>query len=72
MSSNDRDKSHGNMAFAVTIIVVVVVWGWLLPILATTKTVRSRDRWLDENQIDPAAMFYTDLPLPKLVVDRER
>ncbi len=68
--------NHGNVrgkvVFAVIMVAVVAIWGWLLPALSETNTVRSRDRWLDEHQIDPAAMFYTDLPIPESVLQSER
>lgn len=43
-------------------VVVVLVWGVLLPSLSRSETIRNRNRWLDANGVDPAAMFYTDLP----------
>ena len=45
------------------ILGILVVWGVVLPRLATTQIVRERTRWLEQHQIDPAAMYYTELPL---------
>ncbi|MCD0460721.1 hypothetical protein [Roseiconus lacunae] len=45
------------------IVVIVLLWGIVLPRLSQTTTVRQREAWLEQKGIDPAAMFYTDLPL---------
>lgn len=59
---------------AVRLLIVVVlvagVWGVLLPRLADTPQVRARTRWLEEHQIDPAAMYYTELPMMERVLQR--
>ncbi|OYP35499.1 hypothetical protein [Rhodopirellula sp. MGV] len=49
--------------FLIVAACVAIVWGVVLPRLAKTNTVRERNAWLKEKQIDPAAMFYTELPL---------
>ncbi|MEM0925813.1 MAG: hypothetical protein AAGJ83_07230 [Planctomycetota bacterium] len=41
---------------------IILVWGILLPGLSRTSTIRQRQLWLEDNGIDPAAMFYTELP----------
>lgn len=41
--------------------VMGAIWGLALPRLADTKTVRDREAFLEEHQINPAAMFYTEL-----------
>lgn len=51
------------------VAVIIVIWGGVLPYLAKTQTVRDRNRWLEERGIDPAAMFYTDLPMMDRVLD---
>ncbi len=55
----------------VVLIVIGCVWGIVLPRAAETETVRARTRWLQQHQIDPAAMYYTELPLMDRVL-RER
>ncbi len=45
------------------LIVIGCIWGILLPRIADTETVRARTRWLQRHEIDPAAMYYTELPL---------
>jgi len=51
------------VALLAVIALVAVLWGVVLPRLSRTETVRSRQRWLEQKRIDPAAMFYTELPL---------
>ncbi len=42
--------------------VIAVIWlGWL-PSLAKSQTIREREAFLEDKRIDPAAMFYTELP----------
>lgn len=60
MSSPRVRKRWGLMA---SITCIVVIWIGILPLLSATQTVKERERWLDEQGIDPAAMFYTELPL---------
>ncbi|QDV82387.1 hypothetical protein [Planctomycetes bacterium TBK1r] len=55
--------SHRRIRFLAVILAMLVVWGVVLPQLATTRTVRERTQWLEQHQIDPAAMYYTELPL---------
>jgi hypothetical protein len=55
----------------VVLIVIGCIWGIVLPRAADTDTVRARTRWLREHDIDPAAMYYTELPLMERVL-RER
>ncbi|MCA9140829.1 MAG: hypothetical protein KDB00_28860 [Planctomycetales bacterium] len=52
-----------HIKFIFVVFAIVVIWGGVLPRLAETETVQNRNRWLDEHKIDPAAMFYTDLPM---------
>ena len=58
------------VTFIAAMLAIVVVWGAVLPYLATTRTVRQRTNWLEENQIDPAAMYYTELPMMDDVLRR--
>ncbi|MDV6029990.1 MAG: hypothetical protein F9B45_07755 [Phycisphaera sp. RhM] len=55
--------SHRRVRFIAVILGILVIWGVVLPRLATTRTVRERTQWLEQHQIDPAAMYYTELPL---------
>lgn len=60
---NTGRKNHRYIKFSVAVFVIVVIWGGVLPRIAKTDTVQSRNRWLEEHKIDPAAMYYTDLPM---------
>jgi len=44
-------------------LAVAVLWGIVFPRLAETESVRRRTRLLERSGVDPAAFFYTDLPL---------
>jgi hypothetical protein len=48
-----------------------LVWGLVLPRLARTRQVRQRERWLEKHQIDPAAMYYTELPVMEKILARQ-
>ncbi|MFN3148209.1 hypothetical protein [Bremerella sp.] len=54
-------KYRGWMALAMIGLVIVGIWGVVLPALAQTEVVREREAFLEANRIDPAAMFYTEL-----------
>ena len=49
------------LAFSVTVAAVVLIWTVVLPWLSTQHAVRARIDLLDEQGIDPAALYYTDL-----------
>ncbi|QDV44787.1 hypothetical protein Enr13x_46580 [Stieleria neptunia] len=64
--------SHRHLRLMAVILGMLVVWGVVLPRLATTRTVRERTLWLEQHQIDPAAMYYTELPLMDRILAKER
>ena len=71
MNAEDTvNVSRGRVRLALICIAIACVWCWLLPRLAQTDTVRKRSNWLEERGIDPAAMYYTDLPLLEPVLQR--
>lgn len=47
--------------FAAAIAVVSVVWLLILPWIGSHESMRARVNELDQQGIDPAALFYTDL-----------
>ena len=57
------------LRFLAAIGMMIVLWGVVLPRLSRTGVVIERERWLEQHQIDPAAMFYTELPLLDEIVD---
>lgn len=46
---------------SVAVAVILIIWLIGLPWLANRALVRNRIDWLAEEQIDPTAMFYTEL-----------
>jgi hypothetical protein len=56
--------------FGLVVAGIVVIWGALLPYLATTPTVQQRIDWIQRNRIDPSAMYYSELPLMDDVLRR--
>lgn len=60
--------NRGKTILGLIILAISLTWLVILPRLAMTETVRDREAWLEHHRIDPAAMFYTELPL----LDAER
>ncbi|MEW4531284.1 hypothetical protein [Maioricimonas sp. JC845] len=50
--------------------VVTLVWLVVLPRVALVPAVQSRNEWLDERGIDPAAMYYTELEAMEPILQR--
>ncbi|MCO8121395.1 hypothetical protein NHH03_06575 [Stieleria sp. TO1_6] len=61
-------RQRWNFIFAVTLI--AAVWGIVLPMLSKSDVVRARRAWLQQQRIDPAAMYYTELPMMDNILDR--
>ena len=55
--------NKGHLQLVVVVLGVLAIWGVALPMLSKSKTVRQRERWLQQYEINPAAMFYTELPV---------
>jgi hypothetical protein len=51
-------------------LVIVLVWGWLLPWVSHYQSVKQRLEFLDARGIDPSAMFYTELDAMDEILDR--
>jgi hypothetical protein len=58
------NASHrkGWLSLGLAVLVIAIVWSVVLPWLGTQPAVRARIELLDRRGIDPAALFYTDLP----------
>jgi hypothetical protein len=52
------------------LLAIGLVWFLLLPWLANRPSVAARLRWLDEHQVDPSAMYYTEVEALKPVLRR--
>ncbi|MCA8995907.1 MAG: hypothetical protein KDA80_02950 [Planctomycetaceae bacterium] len=53
-------------------LLIVIVWGGFLPWLAAQPQMEARLIWLDEQKIDPSAMFYTELEAMEPILDKLR
>jgi len=42
---------------------MLVIWLVALPWASRRASWQTHSRWLEQKQIDPSAMYYTDLPL---------
>jgi hypothetical protein len=51
-------------------LAVTVLWLIVLPWLAAYPLIAGRVRWLDEQGIDPSAMYYTELEAMKPILQR--
>jgi len=50
------------LMFSVAVMLIVGVWGIVLPRVAELPTMQEKIHHLDQKGIDPAAFFYTDHP----------
>ena len=56
-----------------SVAVIAVVWLGVLPFVAKNHRVKQRIQWLEQQRIDPTAMFYTDLPaMDEILKNQER
>lgn len=64
---NKRHRSNpyeitGMMLLIAMSVSVVLLWGYVLPRIATWESVRNRANRFSEAGINPAAIYYTDHP----------
>lgn len=57
------ERRTGIFRLLACVAIVAVIWLGVLPKVAKQDRVKQRIQWLEEHRIDPAAMFYTDLPV---------
>lgn len=60
------------LSFAAAVIGVSVTWLIVLPRYAQQPAMREHLRWLDEQRIDPSAMYYTELEVMESILARHR
>jgi len=53
--------SRGVGGLAAIVLVILSVWGWVLPMIGNTPTIRSSIETTERLGINPAAIFYTDV-----------
>lgn len=58
------------LRFAVAVAVVAVFWLLVLPWAAARPRMAEHLQWLDEEGIDPAAMYYTELDMMQPIFTR--
>lgn len=49
---------------------VAIVWLVLLPAIAMHPKMHARSMWLEQQRIDPSAMFYTELDAMEPILER--
>ncbi|HBJ38004.1 MAG TPA: hypothetical protein DDZ51_25255 [Planctomycetaceae bacterium] len=66
--TNDRVPIHspgvptsGIIGLSATVLVIVSVWGWVLPMVGNRPTIRQSIENTQRLGINPAAVFYTDV-----------
>jgi hypothetical protein len=58
---NPVSKRRGGVPLACCGVVMLVLWLAVLPWLAQTPAMSRHLRWLNEHNINPGAMYYTEL-----------
>ena len=52
---------RGVWALGAITLVIVVIWGWVLPPLGRLPAVKRHEAFLEKHRINPAAMFWTEV-----------
>lgn len=58
------------MKLAVALAAVAAVWLVLLPQTAQRPAMQSHIQWLDDQGVDPSAMYYTELEMMQPLLER--
>ncbi len=71
-NSTQSPTAAGKRVLALLLSVVVLAAAWLvaLPWLASRPRVNARLQWLSAHQIDPSAMYYTELEAMEPILER--
>lgn len=64
------DRRQGLMRLAGITVVAAVTWLILLPLLSMFPPMSERLQWLDDQHVDPSAMYYTEVDALKPVLQR--
>jgi hypothetical protein len=60
-------RTTGRAALSIILVAIAFTWTVVLPWLGTQPTVRAHIEHFDRQGIDPAALFYSDVPaMPRL------
>lgn len=61
---------NGKIRLIIAILLITIVWGVALPHMASYAAIESRLEFLEQNGIDPSAMFYTELDAMDPILER--
>lgn len=64
------DRTFASKQLAGWFLGLTVLWLLVLPWIASRPSVEAHLRWLDEQGIDPSAMYYTELDAMKPILSR--
>ena len=65
-------KWKKRLAFLAAVASMGFVWLVLLPACARQEAISQRLKWLDQQGIDPSAMYYTELEVMEDILQRHR
>lgn len=66
MITPDLDRRTRDwVLFATLIMIIAIMWGWALPRIARTPTIRDGIEQSRRYGINPAAIYYTDVFTPR-------
>ncbi len=65
-----RNSLSGSGRLIACLLSLAAVWLGILPWLAARPEIDARIRWLDEQGIDPSAMYYTELEAMKPILQK--
>ncbi len=63
-------KLAGLTRLALIMLSVAMIWGVMLPWLAGRPRIAAQLQWLDDQGVDPSAMYYTELDVMKPILQR--
>ena len=56
-----RCNAKGWSSLCLGVSTILIVWTLVLPWIGSRQSIRSQIEYLDQRNIDPAALYYTDL-----------
>ncbi|MFK8112480.1 MAG: hypothetical protein AB8B91_09765 [Rubripirellula sp.] len=65
-----QGRRAGALKLAACVLAICFVWGAVLPRLSSLDRMRSYCEWLDQEGIDPSAMYYTELEMMEPILQR--
>lgn len=60
------------IGLGLVIVAMSLIWLVILPAYARQPKMSQHLRWLDQQGIDPSAMYYTELPVMEEILKRQR